>query len=110
MITSGPTYEQIDPVRFIGNNSSGKMGFALAEVAASHGANVVLITGPTNEKIHNSLVKVHPVLSADNMYEAVKEHYDKTDIAIASAAVSDFKVKSPEKKNLKNLKVKEVLN
>ena len=101
LITSGPTYEQIDPVRFIGNNSSGKMGFALAEVAASQGANVILITGPTNEKIHNSLIKVHPVLSADNMYEAVKKHYADCDIAIASAAVSDFRVKSPEKKKIK---------
>ena len=101
LITSSPTYEQIDPVRFIGNNSSGKMGFALAEVAASQGANVILITGPTNEKIHNSLIKVHPVISSDNMYEAVKKHYADCDIAIASAAVSDFRVKSPEKKKLK---------
>ena len=109
LITSGPTYEQIDPVRFIGNNSSGKMGFALAEVAASHGANVILITGPTNEKIHNSLIKVHPVLSADNMYEAVKKHYADCDIAIASAAVSDFRVKSPEKKKLKKSQAKRSL-
>ena len=109
LITSGPTYEQIDPVRFIGNNSSGKMGFALAEVAASQGANVILITGPTNEKIHNSLIKVHPVLSADNMYEAVKKHYADCDIAIASAAVSDFRVKSPEKKKLKKSRGKRSL-
>ena len=109
LITSGPTYEQIDPVRFIGNNSSGKMGFALAEVAASQGANVILITGPTNEKIHNSLIKVHPVLSADNMYEAVKKHYADCDIAIASAAVSDFRVKSPEKKKLKKSQAKRSL-
>ena len=101
LITSGPTYEKIDPVRFIGNHSSGKMGFALAEAAARRGANVVLITGPTNEKIHNSLVKVHSVLSADNMYEEVKKHYAECDIAIASAAVSDFKVKSPAKKKIK---------
>ena len=101
LITSGPTYEKIDPVRFIGNHSSGKMGFALAEVAARRGANVVLITGPTNEKIHNSLVEVHSVLSADNMYEEVKKHYAECDIAIASAAVSDFKVKSPAKKKIK---------
>ena len=109
LITSGPTYEQIDPVRFIGNNSSGKMGFALAEVAASQGANVILITGPTNEKIHNSLIKIHPVLSADNMYEAVKKHYADCDIAIASAAVSDFRVKSPEKKKLKKFEGKRSL-
>ena len=109
LITSGPTYEQIDPVRFIGNNSSGKMGFALAEVAASQGANVILITGPTNEKIHNSLIKIHPVLSADNMYEAVKKHYADCDIAIASAAVSDFRVKSPEKKKLKKSRGKRSL-
>ena len=56
LITGGPTYEKIDPVRFIGNNSSGKMGFALAEVAASQGAKVILITGPTSEKINNSLL------------------------------------------------------
>ena len=109
LITSGPTYEQIDPVRFIGNNSSGKMGFALAEVAASQGANVILITGPTNEKIHNSLIKVHPVLSADNMYEVVKKHYADCDIAIASAAVSDFRVKSPEKKKIKKFQGKRSL-
>ena len=109
LITSGPTYEQIDPVRFIGNNSSGKMGFALAEVAASQGANVILITGPTNEKIHNSLIKIHPVFSADNMYEAVKKHYADCDIAIASAAVSDFRVKSPAKKKIKKFEGKRSL-
>ena len=112
LITSGPTYEQIDPVRFIGNNSSGKMGFALAEVAASKGANVILITGPTNEKNHNSLIKVHPVLSADNMYEAVKKHYADCDIAIASAAVSDFRVKSKKfqgKRSLELVPTKDVL-
>ena len=106
LITSGPTYEQIDPVRFIGNNSSGKMGFALAEVAASQGANVILITGPTNEKIQNSMIEVHPVLSAYNMYEAVKKHYANCDIAIASAAVSDFRVKSPAKKKIKKFQGK----
>ena len=62
------------------------------------GANVILITGPTNEKINNSLIEVHSVLSADQMYEVVKKHYAHCDIAIASAAVSDFKVKSPSKK------------
>jgi len=109
LITSGPTYEQIDPVRFIGNNSSGKMGFALAEVAASQGANVILITGPTNEKINNSLIEVHPVVSADNMYEAVKKHYAYCDIAIASAAVSDFRVKSLTKKKIKKFQGKRSL-
>ena len=109
LITSGPTYEQIDPVRFIGNNSSGKMGFALAEVAASQGANVILITGPTSEKINNSLIEVHPVVSADNMYEVVKKHYAYCDIAIASAAVSDFRVKSLTKKKIKKFQGKRSL-
>ena len=109
LITSGPTYEQIDPVRFIGNNSSGKMGFALAEVAAGQGANVILITGPTSEKINNSLIEVHPVLSADDMYEAVKKHYADCDIAIASAAVSDFRVKSLAKKKIKKFQGKRSL-
>ncbi len=109
LITSGPTYEQIDPVRFIGNNSSGKMGFALAEVAASQGAKVILITGPTSEKINNSLIEVHPVVSADNMYEVVKKHYAYCDIAIASAAVSDFRVKSLTKKKIKKFQGKRSL-
>ena len=95
LITAGPTYEAIDPVRFIGNHSSGKMGFALAEEAASLGAKVILISGPTAQSTENSAIKIIEVVSADDMYKAVFEHYSAVDIAIAAAAVADFK---PENK------------
>ena len=91
LITAGPTYEAIDPVRFIGNHSSGKMGFALAKVAIELGAEVILISGPSEEKISHPLVSVIKVMSAEKMFEKVKKHYTSVDIAIAAAAVSDFK-------------------
>ncbi len=90
MITAGPTYEAIDPVRFIGNHSSGKMGFALAEQAAQLGAKVTLITGPTSEKINISLVNRVDVVSAEEMYNTVHQFYKETDIAIFAAAVADY--------------------
>ena len=83
LITTGPTFEAIDPVRFIGNHASGKMGFALAKVAAELGADVILVTGPTQEKIDNPSVKVQAVVSADEMFEAVKKEFSTIDIAIA---------------------------
>ncbi len=90
VITAGPTYEAIDPVRFIGNHSSGKMGFALAEVAANRGAEVILISGPSSEVITHPKVQIHRVTSAREMYDEVFRHYEKADIAIASAAVADY--------------------
>ena len=99
LITAGPTYEAIDPVRFIGNHSSGKMGFALAQQAAELGAEVILITGPTALSINNIRINVLPVVSAEEMYQAVFKHYEKTDIALAAAAVADFKpaIQAPNK-------------
>lgn len=94
LITAGPTYEAIDPVRFIGNHSSGKMGFAIAKTAADLGAKVTLITGPTTQKINHSFVKTVPVISAEEMYEATHNFFDKSDIAILSAAVADYKPKN----------------
>jgi phosphopantothenoylcysteine decarboxylase/phosphopantothenate--cysteine ligase len=91
LITAGPTYEAIDPVRFIGNHSSGKMGFALAKVAIELGAEVILISGPSEEKISHPLVSVIKVMSAEKMFEKVKKYYSSADIAISAAAVSDFK-------------------
>lgn len=91
LITAGPTYEAIDPVRFIGNHSSGKMGFEIAKVAANLGAEVVLITGPTHEKVTHSLIHVIPVISAEDMYNATHTYFGKMDVAILSAAVADFK-------------------
>ncbi len=90
LITAGPTYEAIDPVRFIGNWSTGKMGFALAEECASRGADVTLIAGPVNLKTVNPAIKRIDVKSAHQMYEAAMEHFPNSDAAILCAAVADF--------------------
>lgn len=101
LITAGPTHEAIDPVRFIGNHSSGKMGYALAEVALKMGAAVTLISGPSSEKISHPSLKLIKVVSAEEMLTAVQEFYDSTDIAIAAAAVADFKPKKIASNKLK---------
>ena len=90
LITTGPTYEKIDPVRFIGNYSSGKMGFALADECASRGAKVILIAGPTQQKTRYTSVERYDVESASQMFEAVKEKFPEADAAILSAAVADY--------------------
>lgn len=91
LITAGPTYEAIDPVRFIGNHSSGKMGFEIAKAAANLGAEVVLISGPTHETISHNLIRVVRVVSADDMYYETHTYFKDMDVAILSAAVADFK-------------------
>jgi len=101
VITAGPTYEAIDPVRFIGNHSSGKMGFEMAEVAASLGAKVFLVTGPSNQTISNSLIERIDVVSAEEMYNEVHKVYSTTDVAILSAAVADYKPKNVADKKIK---------
>ncbi len=93
MITAGPTYEKIDPVRFIGNCSSGKMGFALAHAAACRGANVVLISGPTHLSVDNSKITRINVESAEQMLAACSENFGKCDVAILAAAVADYRPK-----------------
>jgi len=90
LITAGPTFEQIDPVRFIGNNSTGKMGFALAEECAARGADVTLISGPVNLKTVHSGINRIDVRSAQQMYEAAMEHFPGSDAAILCAAVADY--------------------
>jgi phosphopantothenoylcysteine decarboxylase/phosphopantothenate--cysteine ligase len=90
LVTAGPTFEAIDPVRFIGNHSSGKMGFALAEQLAQLGADVSLICGPTALKIKHTSIKRINVVSADEMFNAVKSAFPTTDITIMSAAVADY--------------------
>ena len=90
LITAGPTYEAIDPVRFIGNYSTGKMGFALAEECAARGADVTLIAGPVNLKTVNPGINRIDVTSAQQMYEAAMEHFPGSDAAILCAAVADF--------------------
>ncbi|RDI05506.1 bifunctional phosphopantothenoylcysteine decarboxylase/phosphopantothenate--cysteine ligase CoaBC [Flavobacterium sp. AG291] len=99
LITAGPTYEPIDPVRFIGNHSTGKMGFDIAKVAADEGAEVVLVTGPTHSKMTHSSVKVVNVTSSEEMYHACHEYFDDVDAAVAAAAVADYRPKyvAPQK-------------
>ncbi len=101
LITAGPTYEKIDPVRFIGNYSSGKMGFALAEVCAEQGAEVTLISGPVMLKTNHPAIRRIDVESAGEMYEAATKHFPKADIAILCAAVADFTPKTTADKKIK---------
>lgn len=107
LVTAGPTYEAIDPVRFIGNHSSGLMGFEIAQKAALLGAEVVYITGPTHYKLNNSRINTIPVVSALEMFNHVHLHFKSVDVAILSAAVADYKPKkiatSKIKKSSKNL-------
>jgi phosphopantothenoylcysteine decarboxylase / phosphopantothenate---cysteine ligase len=94
LITAGPTYEAIDPVRFIGNHSSGKMGFDIANCAANLGAEVVLISGPTHLKSTNSLIKLIRVVSAQEMYDVCHTYFESVDVTIAAAAVADYRPKN----------------
>jgi len=93
IITAGPTYEAIDPVRFIGNHSSGKMGYELAKQAAKQGANVILVSGPSSLTIVDDSVTLIRVNTAQQMYDEVHKHYDSVDVGIAAAAVSDYRPK-----------------
>lgn len=90
LITAGPTYEKIDPVRFIGNYSSGKMGYALAEECAERGAEVELVSGPVSINLNRANIHITKVESAAQMYAAAVNAFPKTDIAILCAAVADF--------------------
>ena len=101
LVTAGPTYEAIDPVRFIGNHSSGKMGFAIASAAANLGAEVFLISGPSNQQIKHSLVHRVDVVSAEEMYDASHMYFKDVDIAILSAAVADYKPKKSASQKIK---------
>ncbi|WP_299122370.1 bifunctional phosphopantothenoylcysteine decarboxylase/phosphopantothenate--cysteine ligase CoaBC [uncultured Winogradskyella sp.] len=101
LITAGPTYEALDPVRFIGNHSSGKMGFEIANAAANLGAEVILVTGPTHQKANNNFVQVKHVVSAEDMYNEVHKHFKSSDIAILSAAVADYKPKHVSNQKIK---------
>ena len=100
LITAGPTYEPIDPVRYIGNYSSGKMGFALAEEALQLGADVILISGPCALEA-SADIKRYSVTSSDEMYTLTMEHFSTVDIAIAAAAVADFKPRLVGKQKIK---------
>lgn len=101
LITAGPTYEEIDPVRFIGNKSSGKMGFALAEKANQLGADVILVSGPTAINNQDKTINRIDVISANEMFEQVKRHSIKADIIIMAAAVADYTPKTTSKSKIK---------
>lgn len=108
LITAGPTYEHIDRVRYITNYSSGKMGVSLAKVGADLGAEITLVLGPSHQEIRHSKIKIINVISAEEMYVAVKENFDSMNIGIFSAAVSDYR---PVKQSLNKLKkIKDNLN
>lgn len=113
LVTAGPTREDIDPVRYISNRSSGKMGYALARAARNRGAEVTLISGPSNlvAPVGVNFVKIH---SGDDMYNEVMKYYDSTDIVIKSAAVADYRPETIEtskiKKNNDNMSIKLIKN
>jgi phosphopantothenoylcysteine decarboxylase / phosphopantothenate---cysteine ligase len=101
LITAGPTYEAIDPVRFIGNHSTGKMGFDIADAAATLGATVILVTGPSHLYCKNNAIHVIRIVSASEMYDACLSHYDSADVAICAAAVADYKPKNVADQKIK---------
>lgn len=101
LITAGPSYEAIDPVRFIGNHSSGKMGFALAEICLAKAWEVTLICGPTNLDLAHPNLNIIPVFSAQDMLLAVQENWKNADIGIFSAAVSDYRPEKLESQKIK---------
>ena len=101
LITAGPTFEMIDPVRFIGNFSSGKMGYELAKEASRLGAKVHLISGPSNEQINDENIVLKRIVSADEMFDECSKVFNDIDVFIMSAAVSDYK---PSKKNHSKIK------
>ncbi|MDR3129647.1 MAG: bifunctional phosphopantothenoylcysteine decarboxylase/phosphopantothenate--cysteine ligase CoaBC [Tannerellaceae bacterium] len=108
LITAGPTYEQIDPVRFIGNYSSGKMGFSLAETCATRGAEVTLISGPVSLEAKHPAIRRISVESAEEMYRAATESFPLMDAALLCAAVADYRPEQPSVEKLKREQQKEL--
>ena len=104
LITAGPTYEAIDPVRFIGNHSSGLMGYSLALEAANRGADVILISGPTSLTVSHKRISRIDVVSAEDMFDACMNNFLKANIIIMSAAVADY---TPEKFSQSKIKKKQ---
>lgn len=101
LVTAGPTYEAIDPVRFIGNHSSGKMGYAIAEKLAEHGANVTLISGPSDLSVQYPNIHVERIVSARELIESVQRYWPKMDGGIFSAAVADYRPKEQASDKIK---------
>lgn len=103
LVTAGPTYEPLDPVRFVGNHSSGKMGFALAENLYEKGADVTVVSGPVYQQTKYKGIKVVPVNTAEEMYNACLQMHDEMDIEIMAAAVADYKPVSVAPEKIKKL-------
>lgn len=101
LITAGPTYEAIDPVRFIGNHSSGKMGYDIAVEAANKGAEVILVSGPSNQVLKDNSIQLIKVVSAQEMYDACHANFENVDVAIAAAAVADYRPKNVASQKIK---------
>lgn len=101
LVTAGPTYERIDPVRFIGNFSSGKMGFAIAETLAEAGAEVTLVCGPNHLKSHHTGISRIDVSSAMEMFDACKANHNNADVVVMSAAVADYRPAEPSEQKIK---------
>lgn len=101
IVTAGPTYEAIDPVRYIGNHSTGKMGYAIAESLGEQGAEVTLVSGPSKLELSHPNVKVVRVTSAQQMYEATRQHFDEASIVVLAAAVADFTPKTVADQKIK---------
>ena len=101
LVTAGPTHEAIDPVRYIGNHSSGRIGFEIANTAAQFGAEVILISGPTHYKALYDSIQTIPITSARDMYDAAHQYFKDVDAAILSAAVADYRPKFPAVSKLK---------
>lgn len=108
LITTGPTYEKIDPVRFIGNYSSGKMGFALADECTARGAKVILVTGPVQQQTHYPMFQRHDVESAEQMFNAATSLFGNVDAAILAAAVADYAPEQVADKKIKREKTGEM--
>ncbi len=109
IITAGPTQEAIDPVRYISNHSSGKMGYALAEAAAASGANVLLISGPTHLSTPRNVQRID-IITADQMLQKVQENINECDIFISAAAVADYKIAAPAPQKIKKMHYEMTLN
>jgi len=101
LVTAGPTFEAIDPVRYIGNHSTGKMGYAIAKELAERGAKVRLVSGPTHQKLNHPKVNIDSVTSAKEMYEKCTEVFKESDIIVLSAAVADYTPKKKSKEKIK---------
>ena len=101
VVSAGPTYENLDPVRFIGNYSSGKMGFEIAKAAANLGANVTLVAGPSHESVSGYPITRINIVSAKDMYDAMHANFDKADVVVMSAAVADYRPKEMANQKIK---------